>query len=80
MTQIKFYYNQENKDLFAVFPKDYFRGIFGNILYSCYSYVGEHSTCDKEYIMESRPAQREEYTPLLNDMIRHGYSDIEVLM
>ena len=81
MTQVKFFYNQDNEDLFAIFPKDTFKGIFGNKLFSCYSRVGQHSACDTEYVRESRPAHEEEYIPLLNEMIYNcGYGDLEIIM
>jgi hypothetical protein len=81
MTQIKFFYNQENEDLFAIFPNDIFRGIFGDKLFSCYSRVGQHSACGTDYVQESRLAKEDEYIPLLNEMIyNYGYKDLEILM
>jgi hypothetical protein len=80
MTQVKFFYNPEYKELFAVFPNDRIRGIFGTILYTCYSKIGQHTSCDSEYVRESRPAQREEYIPLLNELSNCGYNDLEIVM
>ena len=78
MTQVKFFYNQENQDLFAVFVTDFFKSIFGERLFGCYSF-GHHASCSSEYIQESREARDEEYTPLLNEMIKNGYKELEIV-
>lgn len=78
MTQVKFFYNQENRDLFAVFITDFFKSVFGEKLYGCYSF-GNHSTCSSQYINESREARDDEYIPLLNDMIQNGYRELEII-
>lgn len=80
MTQVKFFYNPEYKELFAVFPNDRIRGIFGTILYTCYSAIGQHSTCDNDYVRESRPAKQDEYSPLLKELTNCGYRDLEIIM
>lgn len=80
MTQVKFFYNPEYKELFAVFPNDKIRGIFGNILYGCYSVISKKTLCDNDYVRESRPAQRDEYIPLLNELSNNGYNDLEIIM
>jgi hypothetical protein len=80
MTQVKFFYNQEYRELFAVFPNDKTKGIFGTMLYACYSLISKSTLCDNEYVRESRPAQRDEYAPLLNELNNCGYSDLEILM
>lgn len=78
MQQVKFFYNQENEDLFAVFVSDFFKSIFGEKLFACYSF-GHHSSCSSEYIKESREAKDEEYIPLLNEMIQNGYKELEIV-
>ena len=78
MTQVKFFYNQENQDLFAVFVTDFFKSMFGENLFGCYSF-GHHSSCSSEYIKESREARDEEYIPLLNEMIQNGYKELEII-
>ena len=78
MRQVKFFYNQENQDLYAVFITDFFKSIFGGRLFECYSF-GHHSSCSSEYINESREARDEEYIPLLNEMIQNGYKELEII-
>ena len=78
MTQVKFFYNQENQDVYAVFVSDFFKSIFGEKLYGCYSY-GHHSSCSMQYINESREARDEEYLPLLSEMQRIGYNELLIL-
>lgn len=78
MTAVKFFYNQENKDVFAVFVNDFFKSVFGQRLYGCYSY-GHHSSCSTEYINESRVAKDEEYLPLLNEMKQIGYRELQII-
>ena len=78
MTQVKFFYNQENRDLYAVFITDFFKSILGGTLFGCYSY-GHHSTCSREYIDESRLAKDDEYLPLLDEMQKIGYKELLII-
>jgi len=76
--KVKFLYNQENEDLFAVFPTEIVKSIFGKFK-SCYSRIGQHSLCSDEYINESREVEPEYYFPLLNELKQIGYDNLEVI-
>jgi len=43
-------------------------------LLTCYSHVGQHSSCHKDYITQNtRPATPEEYKDLLEELQNIGY-------
>jgi hypothetical protein len=74
MTLVKFRYNDANRDLFAVFPQIKFnKRIYGNSLLSCYSHIGQHSSCHEEYVKKCRPAKPEEHADLLRELQSIGY-------
>jgi hypothetical protein len=76
--QVKFLYNQENQDLFVIFPTDTFKGAFGDKLCTCYS-SGQHSTCSMDYVQESKEADEIQYKSLLNELIQIGYMNLEIV-
>lgn len=67
-TQVEFYFNEVNKDLFAFFPNE--KNSDG---YACYSHNGQHSTCSIQYVNSSRPATEEERDPLIKELEDLGY-------
>jgi hypothetical protein len=68
-TVIKFYFNEREQDLFALFVhSDEGRGHK-----LCYSHIGQHCGCCIEYVNESRPATKEEYKDLLEELTSIGY-------
>jgi hypothetical protein len=75
--KVKFLYNEENADLFAVFPTEIVKNIFGKFM-SCYSTIGQHSLCSEDYIKESREVEPEYYFPLLNEL-KTIYTNIEII-
>lgn len=74
-TRVKFY--MEGKDVLAVFPDIQEKNRYRDDLLLCYSHVGQHSTCEPEYIKRKRLASPEEYKDLLNEL-RGIYPDLEV--
>ena len=74
--KVKFMYNTEERDLFAYFPESIRSGIFGT-MFECYG-QGQHSVCDKHYIMESREVDAETYKPLLQEL-KGIYKEIEII-
>ena len=75
--KVKFLYNQENADLFAIFPTEIIKTIFGKFI-SCYSSSGQHALCSHEYVNESREVDAEVYSPLLNEL-KTIYTNIEII-
>lgn len=62
-----------NGDLFAYFPRlNAYRN--NNDIKICYSHIGQHSACAKEYERESRPATPNEYESLKRELEQVGYS------
>jgi hypothetical protein len=76
--KVKFMYNSDERDLYAYFPETIYKSIFGT-KYNCYSSDGQHSTCDKWYILESREeVNPERYGKLYNEL-KSIYGDIELI-
>ncbi len=69
-------FNKEENDLFAYFPESIRSGVFGT-MFECYG-QGQHSLCDRNYIMESREVDAEIYKPLLHEL-QNLYKDIEII-
>ena len=42
--------------------------------FTCYAHVGQHSTTCDQYFRQCRTATKEEYEPLLNELISIGYN------
>jgi hypothetical protein len=46
---------------------------------TCYSHVGQHGTCSREwYRNHTRPATPEEFAPLLKELAAVGYNDLAI--
>jgi len=74
-TKVKFLVNEtdkKNPDLFAYFPEEDFdrKGINK----TCYSHVGQHSSCGLIYAEQSRKATPEEYNDLKEELESIGYN------
>ena len=69
-TKVIFLFNESNEDLFAFFL-DQKEGETTNL---SYSHIGQHSACSIEYAIESRPATKDEYSPLLKELNVIGYN------
>ncbi len=78
MTKVKFY--KELGGVLAVFPNDKatFNG-YRNDNIVCYSHVGQHSECHKDYLKGKKLATYEEYKDLLSELISIGYDDLAVM-
>lgn len=64
------FYKEEDSVL-AVFPQIY---EVGTKELSCYSRIGQHSTCTKEYLNGLKRAHYSEYYSLLRELISIGYN------
>ena len=71
-TPVKFF--KEEGSILAVFiAEPYYRnGDLENVL--CYSHVGQHSCCSKEYYESLSSASYAEYRDLLFELCKLGYS------
>ena len=59
----------------AVFP-EMPSDIAGHFM-TCYSHVGQHGGCSKEWYFTTRPATYAEYAPLLAELVQIGYSPLQ---
>jgi hypothetical protein len=75
--QVKFF-KEEDGTILAVFVTEpYYRnGDLDNVV--CYSHVGQHSCCSKEYYESLSLAEYPEYRSLLDELFRIGYTDLSV--
>lgn len=76
MTKVKFYKDKDG-DIFAYFPELPFNNQPG--MFTCYAHIGQHSACHRDYLRGKRLATKEQYQPLLNELIGQGYDDLIVL-
>lgn len=64
-------------DVFAVFPESPYNN--DSNLVDCYSAIGQHSSCHKDYIKESEQATEELYSDLKKELVYCGYDNLEIL-
>jgi predicted secreted protein len=57
-------------EVFAVFPYD----VNKDTNVTCYSHIGQHSTCDVFINTFSKPATKEQYKDLFNELKNIGYN------
>lgn len=77
-TLVKFL--KKNDEVFAYFPQlNYNKHLYGNTLKTSYAHIGQHSACSKEYANEAVMASKEEYQPLLEELVSIGYDNLKVL-
>ena len=69
-----------DEELFAFFPDELHVEVVDETtakgklyLMRCYSHIGQHSACHIDYANESREATKEEYNPLLEELLSIGY-------
>jgi hypothetical protein len=75
-TLVKFRKEISNHDqIVAVFPKlKHNSRLYGNDVYVCYSHIGQHSPCNKDWIFgETKPAKEHEYASLKKELESIGY-------
>ena len=41
--------------------------------YDCYSHIGQHSSCSREYVLECDPAEPDDFMELYSEMEHFGY-------
>ena len=76
MTKVIFRKFVKDGQIIALFPE-----IIGNSRYECCSYmhIGQH--CSANYalvVFNTKPAKKEEYAPLLEELKQIGYDDLKV--
>lgn len=73
-TLVKFRIEPITGEVMAYFPKlvHSFNGYRKN--HTCYSHIGQHSACNKEYEQICRPAKESEYLALKQELEAIGYN------
>lgn len=69
-TKVIFIYEGNTRDVLAVFPELE----EPNYRYQCYSFIGEHSTCSHQYLMNNEEAKVSDILPLYDHLISLGYN------
>lgn len=74
-TKVKVLFKRELRGVLAVFP-DIPSGFNGyrHDLVTCYSHVGQHSSCAPEYYKKLPNAEPEEYKDLKDELLAIGYT------
>jgi len=75
MTKVKFVIFQN--ELVAMFPKEQFNHWDTSTCMS-YSHIGQHGEASKS-LMRCKAATKEQYEPLLKELIRIGYDDLKIM-
>ena len=78
MTTVFFCFEKGSKsEIFAYFP-DVPHDNIGN--FTCYSHVGQHSSCSPKYFSECEVITKKSvYQPLKNELISIGYNELVVI-
>lgn len=78
MTNVQFLHNpDEYDDIYALFPDEYWD--IDKKFLTCYQRVGQHGPIHPDYVAQSESVCPEAYQPLLEELIRIGYDDLNIL-
>lgn len=69
-TKMIFIYEGNTREVLAVFAdtKDQ------NNIYQCYAFIGEHSTCSEQYLLNNKEANVSDILPLYDHLTSLGYN------
>ncbi len=70
--KVKFVYTKEFNEVTAVFIDE------NTDFPDCYSHVGQHSICSKEWVKEQKKATEKQYSQLFQELKNIGYK-VEVI-
>ena len=77
MTEVIFRIYQSENEVIALFPNE-IANSDGDV--GSYTHFGQHSIADYDLVMQqTKPATKEQYTQLYNELVRIGYNDLEIL-
>jgi hypothetical protein len=66
--------DEENKQVFAYFPKMYHNKELYKTTFTSYAHIGQHSACHLDYAKECTEATESEYKELFNELESIGYN------
>lgn len=72
------FYKEDDGQILAVFPEENYTDR-NDLTKVCYSAIGQHSGAAMDYINSLSKAIEEEYAPLLSELKRQGYRNLQVL-
>lgn len=79
MTKVLFLIEKDSEDeVFAYFPNEIFSTDKGEVFYTCYAHIGQHSSCHPDYAKECKQATPDQYNDLKIELESIGYN-LEVL-
>jgi hypothetical protein len=82
MTSVKFLMEKKEGNLpcnvFAFFPNEPYYHTDKN-MFTCYSHLGQHSSCHIDYANECKEANYNVYSDLLSELIAQGYKDLKII-
>lgn len=65
----------------AIFPE--IPADFTGVSITCYAHIGQHSSCDTEWVQRTQPAKPSEYADLLAELKAYGdgtvYNDLKII-
>lgn len=85
MTRVIFLIEKGSKeDVFAYFPDDVHNEFYtpsGQKItsYVCYSHIGQHSSCNIDYVTKCKRAKFNQYYDLLRELVAQGYKDLHIV-
>ena len=76
-TPVIFRFNPEYNEVIAFFPNTYEpkRSCYE---IGCYAHIGQHGYADISYYWKTKKATPEQYAPLLSELIKIGYDNIQI--
>ncbi len=77
-TPVKFYKEitdeEGTEQVFTFFPEMYYNKELYETTFTMYAHIGQHGACHIDYIEKCRPATKEEYSNLFNELESLGYN------
>jgi len=77
-TDVKFYYERHNNEVFAFFPADPYHHAGHpdyKSVFTCYAHVGQHSGCNISYVKGRKKCTNEaDFMPLKSELESLGYN------
>ena len=73
--KVVFLKDSQDGEVFAYFPfEEWYNGTM-----TCYAHIGQHSACHPNYANSCKEAKKLDFMPLLNELVRIGYNDLEIM-
>lgn len=77
MAKIKVTFRVWDNEVVAVFPEE--RWDSTGTFITCYTHIGQHAACSRDYTPDTRLATPEEYRELLVELRSIGYDNLQII-